>query len=125
VFLQNFEILRSIAITGISLFFWRKLGGTAHLLANDRTFHREPGVISYFSTLIFRSIALQSFSRILAMVLCWKLGGAMLEAHPISPQNDWLSSLALPFGAALVATSYMGSPEKVNSESASTKRRPA
>jgi len=49
----------------------------------------------------------------------------MLEAHPISPQNDWLSSLALPFGAALVATSYMGSPEKVNSESASTKRRPA
>ena len=62
---------------------------------------------SYFSTLIFRSIALQSFSQILARVLCWKLGGAMLEAHPISPQNDWLSSLDPPFGAALVATSQM------------------
>jgi len=48
-------------------------------------------VISYFSTLIFRSIALQSFSRILARVLCWKLGGAMLEAHPISPKHEWFS----------------------------------
>jgi hypothetical protein len=64
-------------------------------------------VTSYFSTLIFRSIALQSFSRILARVLCWKLGGAMLEAHPISPQHEWFSPLAPPYWAALVATFQM------------------